>query len=97
MATALRLRLDPQSADPIAVRGASLAELAGLLNVHSATPLATESTWGRLRADGAFHRTYWVAEWPRLDVPPNWLEPLLLYGGGEIGRASGRERGCQSG
>src|SRR3546814_3217050 len=20
--------------------------------------------------------------WPRLDVPPNWLEPLLLYGGG---------------
>ena len=81
-ATALRLRLDPQSADPIAVRGASLAELAGLLNVHSATPLATESTWGRLRADGAFHRTYWVAEWPRLDVPPNWLEPLLLYGGG---------------
>jgi hypothetical protein len=28
------------------------------------------------------HRTYWIAEWPRLDVPPNWLEPVLLHAGG---------------
>src|SRR5690606_24008148 len=25
---------------------------------------------------------YWVAEWPRLEVGPSWLEPLLLHPGG---------------
>src|SRR2546430_9802783 len=32
--------------------------------------------------DGGMHRTYWIAEWPRLEVGPNWLEPLLLQGSG---------------
>ena len=25
--------------------------------------------------DGALHAAYVVAEWPRLEVPPNWMEP----------------------
>src|SRR2546430_13302662 len=32
--------------------------------------------------DGGMHRPYWIAEWPRLEVGPSWLEPLLLYGAG---------------
>lgn len=41
-------------------------------------PLATEVRWDSLRTDGAWHATYWVAEWPRVDVGPDFLGPLLL-------------------
>ncbi len=47
-------------------------------NVSWPWPLATEAEWGALRADGGWHATYWVAEWPRLDVGPEFLGPLLL-------------------
>ena len=32
----------------------------------------------RYRADGAWHRTYWISQWPRLPVGPLFLTPLLL-------------------
>jgi hypothetical protein len=41
-------------------------------------PTAADSTWSLYRADGAFHRTYWVAEWPRTQVGPAFFTPLLL-------------------
>jgi hypothetical protein len=41
-------------------------------------PLALEEHWGELRVDGSWHRTYWVAEWPRSHVGPDFLGPLLL-------------------
>ncbi|MGH9098924.1 MAG: SCO6880 family protein [Acidimicrobiales bacterium] len=41
-------------------------------------PLVTEAEWGWLRADGNWHATYWIAEWPRVDVGPEFLGPLLL-------------------
>ena len=41
-------------------------------------PLVTQAEWGALRADGNWHATYWVAEWPRVDVGPEFLGPLLL-------------------
>lgn len=41
-------------------------------------PLVTEAEWDCLRADGSWHATYWVAEWPRVDVGPEFLAPLLL-------------------
>ena len=34
--------------------------------------------WSTYRADGALHRTYWVAEWPRTEVGPAFFTPLLL-------------------
>jgi hypothetical protein len=37
-----------------------------------------EERWGSLRADGALHATYWVSEWPRSEVHPTFLQPLLL-------------------
>lgn len=40
-------------------------------------PLATEETWSTLRLDGRVHKTYVVAAWPRVQVGPTWLEPLL--------------------
>ncbi len=41
-------------------------------------PLVTEVEWGALHADGSWHATYWIAEWPRVDVGPEFLGPLLL-------------------
>jgi Putative type VII ESX secretion system translocon, EccE len=43
-------------------------------------PMALESEWGRVRVDGTWHATFWVAEWPRTDVGPDFLAPLLLAG-----------------
>lgn len=41
-------------------------------------PLATDASWDCVRTDGSWHATYWVAEWPRVDVGPEFLAPLLL-------------------
>ena len=82
-AAALRQRLDPTVARRLANRRATtLAEAAGLIGPWNAGPLATQAEWDHAVVDGSVHRTYWIAEWPRLDVPPNWLEPVLLHAGG---------------
>jgi hypothetical protein len=41
-------------------------------------PMGVAPEWSRLRADDTWHTTYWVAEWPRTDVGPDFLGPLLL-------------------
>ncbi|HEX8104578.1 MAG TPA: SCO6880 family protein [Solirubrobacteraceae bacterium] len=41
-------------------------------------PIAADTTWSTYRADGALHRTYWIAQWPRLEVRPTFLGALLL-------------------
>lgn len=43
-------------------------------------PMALEARWGSSRADGTWHVTYWMAEWPRRDVGPDFLVPLLSCG-----------------
>ncbi len=45
-------------------------------------PLAVDERWSMYRTDGAWHVTYWVEEWPRVDVGPDVLVPLLLGGQG---------------
>jgi hypothetical protein len=78
----LRSRCDPTARGRIATRQQSLAELAGLVRPLDAAPLATALEWDHVRIDGSLHRSYWISEWPRLDVAANWLEPLLLHPGG---------------
>lgn len=34
--------------------------------------------WDCLRTGATWHVTYWIAEWPRLPVPADFLAPLLL-------------------
>ncbi len=41
-------------------------------------PMATKAEWSRVRTDGIWHATYWIAEWPRVDIGPDFLAPLLL-------------------
>jgi hypothetical protein len=40
-------------------------------------PMATEVEWGRVRTDANWHATYWIAEWPRVDVGPDFLAPFF--------------------
>jgi hypothetical protein len=44
-------------------------------------PMAMEAEWGQLHTDETWHATYWIAEWPRVDVGPDFLGPLLLAPG----------------
>ena len=41
-------------------------------------PMAMEETWSSVRVDGMRHATFWVAEWPRIEVRSDFLAPLLL-------------------
>ncbi len=41
-------------------------------------PLADEAGWGSYRTDSAHHATFWISAWPRTDVGPAFLTPLLM-------------------
>jgi hypothetical protein len=43
--------------------------------------MAVEERWSSVRVDDRWHATYWIAEWPRVDVGADFLSPLLLVGG----------------
>lgn len=44
-------------------------------------PIASETSWATHRTETTWHATYWIAEWPRVDVGPDFLAPLLLHSG----------------
>ena len=41
-------------------------------------PMVVEPTWDAVHIDATWHTTYWIAEWPRVDVTPDFLGPLLF-------------------
>ncbi|HXY28155.1 MAG TPA: SCO6880 family protein [Acidimicrobiales bacterium] len=41
-------------------------------------PMAVEERWSSVRVDGMVHATFWVSEWPRVEVRSDFLAPLLL-------------------
>ncbi len=41
-------------------------------------PLADEVSWSHYRTDSAYHATYWISSWPRSDVGPMFMAPLLM-------------------
>ena len=41
-------------------------------------PMAMAENWASVRVDGMVHATFWVAEWPRIEVRSDFLAPLLL-------------------
>ena len=44
-----------------------------------AWPSATVESWESWQTDGTWHATFWVAEWPRVEVGADFLAPLLLH------------------
>lgn len=41
-------------------------------------PQADQETWSGYRSDSAHHITAWISSWPRTDVGPAFLTPLLM-------------------
>ena len=52
--------------------------LAGLPPAQDHWPMALKESWSDVRVDGMVHATFWVAEWPRIEVRSDFLAPLLL-------------------
>lgn len=50
----------------------------GGTSITNAAPMGTDERWGSFRSDATYHATYWIAEWPRVEVDPDFLAPLLL-------------------
>ena len=75
LASLLRRATD---ADPGRERGPGRASGSEPVDKWSPWPLAVQSEWGQVCTDATVHVTYWVAEWPRVDVGPDFLGPLLL-------------------
>ena len=76
-------RLLRDMADPAVPKGEAhgACDGDGERPVHEMTPatlMAGDAGWSAYRSDGAYHATYWIAEWPRVDVGPEFLMPLLL-------------------
>jgi len=90
IAAALRGALAPDDAPRLIRRAAESDEVAGPGVARSDTgaslanvwPAASHTAWSWWRADDCFHATYWVAEWPRTEIGPDFLGPLLLNASG---------------
>jgi type VII secretion protein EccE len=77
LAQAIRVSYDPASRPSIAKRGLDDPTLGGVA-LHDAWPHKVKTDWNYFQTDSAVHATYWIAEWPRTDVGPDFLAPLLL-------------------
>ena len=74
LAVMLRGAYDPQVASTLerAATGSALA---------TAGPVAVTETWNQLRSDSGYHAVLWICEWPRSQVYPGFLAPVLLSSG----------------
>jgi hypothetical protein len=39
--------------------------------------LAVRAWWNTVQIDGAWHRAFWVSQWPATVTDPHWLDPML--------------------
>jgi len=44
-------------------------------------PMAAEESWSQYRTDSAWHTTWWISSWPRSEVGPMFMVPLLMGSG----------------
>jgi hypothetical protein len=73
LALTIRQAYDPAASDmAITDPGASLT---------TAGPVAIDEHWNYLRHDTAFSTVLWISEWPRIDVYPSFLHPLIFEQG----------------
>jgi hypothetical protein len=83
LAAAIRERSDPSCSAQLAILNRSLAAAAWRVPQKRIEwgPMVVEAAWRQVRVDGAWHRTYRIANWPPLPVPPDWLGPLITEPG----------------
>lgn len=86
LAYILRTAFDPAATSLIDQRGGAESDLPGGtpglpsgVDPRQAGPAHAKALWNAYRTDSAWHRGYWVAEWPRKAAPAAFLSPLLLF------------------
>ena len=72
LGSVLRASYDPDGA----ARAGDLGGTGSLLG-----PMGFSEHWDHVRTDSAVHAVYWITQWPRSDVHPAFLQPLLLAPG----------------
>ena len=76
LAETLRTAFDPYQRPDLARLQTADPERTGL-DEGAAWPVAASEAWDHYRSDGALHATYWIGGWPRLEVSPLFLSPVL--------------------
>jgi hypothetical protein len=76
LARALRTAFDPYARAELAALEAADPTRTGVAEA-SAWPLGAREHWDHYRVDGALHATFWIAQWPRVDVSPMFMDALL--------------------
>jgi hypothetical protein len=85
VARALRTAFDPYARAELAALEA-VDPAREVLAEAGSWPVGADETWEHYRTDGAFHATYWIGGWPRVDVSPMFMDALL--GGSEVVRTT---------
>jgi hypothetical protein len=78
LAATIRLAFDPKSRSHLAKLATFDPSREEGVSARNAWPRSTEAHWSYYRTNDVVHSTYWIAEWPRLDVGPDFLAPLLV-------------------
>jgi hypothetical protein len=76
IARTLRTAFDPFARAELAAFDAGDPDRSGL-SERNAWPLGVREGWDRIQTDGAVHATFWISAWPRIEVSPMFLGPLL--------------------
>lgn len=77
LALTFRNAFDPHARRKLVKRGRVDPERAGVAT-NNAWPLATEVAWDSYRTEDVHHATFWISEWPRLEVGPDFMAPLMV-------------------
>jgi hypothetical protein len=76
LARMLRTAFDPYARSELATLETADPQREGVAET-GAWPLGAHECWDHYRCDGAFHATYWIGGWPRVDVSPMFMDALL--------------------
>jgi Putative type VII ESX secretion system translocon, EccE len=76
VARVLRTAFDPYACAELAALEAANPTREGISEAN-AWPLGTCEHWDHYHSDGALHATFWIGEWPRVDVSPMFMDALL--------------------
>ena len=75
--TAMRVRSDPSAVEHLATLNNSLAAATGTA-APTFGPMFVDDRLGAVVVDGAWHRSWWFARWPRREVAASWLDSLVF-------------------
>ena len=77
LVTAMRVRSDPSAVEHLATLANSLAAATGTA-APTFGPMYVDDRLGSVVVDGAWHRSWWFARWPRREVAGSWLDSLVF-------------------